>query len=302
MNTHFPDAKTAADYEREAKIAGERKIASIIKDLRQERELDRNEARFLTSMYYTQQEERIRNYARASKYDNSPTIILMARSAELLEDETKKALDRYSRSHPIGRWLRSIDGIGPVTAAGLLGFVDINICNTAGKLWAFAGLRPTSAPKKGEKLTYNPQLKKLCFLIGESFVKVSGKETALYGRLYKEKKAYYQQKNENGDYQERCADILSRYNYGKETEAYKHYSKGRLPPGHIHAMARRWAVCIFLSHLQETYYRFEFNKEPPAPYAMAHLGHADYIPPPPLTEEHINGVVKKGKKPETQGN
>jgi hypothetical protein len=293
---NYFDAKTQEDYEREAKIASERKIASIIRDMRTERELTRHEARFLTTMYYTQQQERIRNYARAQKFDGSPTITLMARSAELLEDEAKKALDRYSRSHPIGRWLRSIDGIGPVTAAGLLGFVDITICNTAGKLWAFAGLRPTSAPKKGEKITYNPDLKKLCFLIGESFIKVSNKETALYGHLYKQKKAYYQAKNEAGDYAQRAEEILSRYNYSKDTEAYKHYAKGRLPPGHIHAMARRWAVCMFLSHLQEVWYRFHFQTDPPAPYAMAHLGHADYIPPPPLTEEHISGPQKKGKK------
>lgn len=290
-----PNAKTAADYEREAKVANERKIASLIADLREERDLNRHEARYLCSMYYAQQEERIRNYSRAKKFDDSPTITLMARSAELLEDETKKALDRYSRSHPIGRWLRSITGIGPVMAAGLLGFVDINICNTAGKLWAYAGLRPSSAPRKGEKISYNPQLKKLCYLIGESFIKVSGKEDALYGQLYKQKKAYYQAKNEAGDYATRAAEILSKYNYGKDTDAYKYYSEGKLPPAHIHAMARRWAVVIFLSHLQEVWYRFEFNKEPPAPYAMAHLGHVDYIPPPAFTQEMIDGKKKKAK-------
>lgn len=291
---NYFDAKTPADYEREAKIANERKIASIIRDLRETRELSRHEARYLTSMYYAQQEERIRNYARAAKFDNSPTIVLMARSAELLEDETRKALDRYSRSHPMGRWLRDIDGIGPVMAAGLLGFVDISICNTAGKLWSYAGLRPTSIAKKGEKINYNPELKKLCYLIGESFVKVSGKETALYGHLYKQKKAYYIEKNEAGDYAERAADILEKYNYKNDTTAKAAYEKGRLPAGHIHAMARRWAVCMFLSHLQETYFRFEYGIDPPAPYAMAHLGHADYIAPPPMTEEHINGKVKKG--------
>jgi hypothetical protein len=292
----FETAKTAEDYEREAKVANDRKVASLISDLRQIRDLSRHEARYLTSMYYAQQEERIRNYARAQEFGNSPTITLMGRSAELFEDETKKALDRYSKSHPIGRWMRSITGIGPVMAAGLLGFVDINICNTAGKLWSYAGLRPSSAPRKGEKIQYNPKLKKLCYLIGESFIKVSGKEDALYGRLYKEKKAYYQAKNDAGDYAARAADILAKYNYGKDTEAYKYYIAGRLPPAHIHAMARRWAVVIFLSHLQEVWFRYEFNKEPPAPYVMAHLGHVDYIPPPAFTEEHLTGKkVRKGR-------
>lgn len=289
----FETAQTQAEIEREIKISNERKVASIIRELREVRELDREEAKFLVMMYYAQQEDRIRNYARAAKYDNSPTVILMARSAELFEEETKKALKRFAESHPIGRWMMSIDGIGPVMAAGLLSFIDIKRCDVAGAIYSFAGLLPNSRPKKGEKIKYNPDLKKLCYLIGESFVKVSGKETSLYGRLYKEKKLYYTRKNENGDYSQQAADTLAKFNYGKETEAYKSLEKGRLPLAQIHARAKQYAVRIFISHLHETWYRFEMKKEPAKPYAIAILNHKDYIPPPELLLEHIEGKKKK---------
>lgn len=268
--------------QQEAKIANEKRFSAIIKDLRQERELEKREARFLVSMYYSMQEERIRSYARAKKFDGSPTINLMARSAELLEDECRKALDRFSNSHIIGRWMRDIDGIGPVTSAGLLAFVDINICNTAGKLWSFAGLTPESKHVKGQKINYNPNLRKLCWQLGESFVKVSNKDTAMYGKIYKARKEYEQKKNEAGEYADQAVDKLRTTKIGKDTDAYQHYSAGHLPPAHIHARARRYAVKIFLSHLQSVWFEWEFKTPAPKPFAIAILGHADFIVPPEL--------------------
>jgi hypothetical protein len=64
---------------------------------------------------------------------------------------------------------------------------------------------------------------------------------------------------------------------GKATKAYKHYSVGKYPPGHIDAMARRWAVKIFLSHLHDAWYRQAYGKAPPAPFPIAIQGHAHRI-------------------------
>lgn len=282
---YMETARTDLEEVQMAKISNERKFAALMLDLRKQRDLNRGEARYLVSMYYSMQEERIRQYSRANKETEKglgahpETLILMARSAELFENEAKKALDKFSTSHPVGRWMRSIDGIGPVTSAGLLAFVDINICNTAGKLWAFAGLEPGSKPKKGQKLTYNPQLKKLCYIIGEGFIKVSGKETALYGHIYKERKLYEQGKNEAGDYRTQAESILDTRNIGEDTEAIKHLRAGKLTPAHIHARARRYAVKMFLSHLQQVWYEWEFGEPAPKPFAIAHLGHVDIIKP-----------------------
>ena len=57
-----------------------------------------------------------------------------------------------------------------------------------------------------------------------------------------------------------------------------------LPPAHIDQMAQRWAVKLFLAHLQEFWYEKHYGKKPPMPYAIAVLQHAHYIPPPGTAE------------------
>ena len=54
---------------------------------------------------------------------------------------------------------------------------------------ASAGLDPTVTWGKGERRPWNAELKVLCWKLGDSFVKVSNKEGALYGRIYRERKA-----------------------------------------------------------------------------------------------------------------
>ena len=50
--------------------------------------------------------------------------------------------------------------------------------------------------------------------------------------------------------------------------------------GHIHSRAKRYAVKLFLAHYQHVAYWHEFGAEPPKPYAIEHMGHADVIKPP----------------------
>ena len=65
----------------------------------------------------------------------------------------------------------------------------------------------------------------------------------------------YLARNDHGDYAERAALILTQKKFDKKTDAYKAYSSGNLPPAHIHAMARRYAVKLFLSHLHGEMHR-----------------------------------------------
>ena len=137
----------------------------------------------------------------------------------------------------------------------------------------------TKLIKELSKPPYNTELKKLCWKIGESFVKVSGKDDSLYGKLYKERKALEEMNNENLAYRDQALNKLEQNNIGKTTEAYKHYSAGKLPPSHIAARAKRHAVKIFISHLYDEMYKHEFKKEPVRAYVFEHLGHVDVIPP-----------------------
>jgi len=246
--------------------------------------LSANEARFLVDQYYTMQEDRKRAYNQERALDDvgEPAAVIgwLAEQAETLEKQIARALDAYSASKPVGAWARSVDGIGPIIAAGLLAHIDITKAPTAGHIWAFAGLDPTRTWEAGCRRPWNAKLKTLCWKIGESFVKVSNKDSAFYGRIYRERKELETVRNGANEFAAQAEAKLKKFKIGKDTDAYKHYSEGRLPPAHIHARAKRYAVKLFLAHYQEIAYTAHFGVAPPAPYPIAILGHAHKIDPP----------------------
>lgn len=249
--------------------------------------LSDNEARFLVDAYYMMQEDRKRahNQVRALTENEEPHAVIgwLASQSQTLESQLKSALDVYSKSSHVGRWSRGIVGIGPVIAAGLMAHIDITRAPTAGHIWRFAGLDPTVSWEKGSRRPWNAQLKTLCWKIGESFVKVSGKPDAFYGHIYSERKHLESERNERGEYADQAKKKLATNNIGKGTDAYAYYSAGKLPPAHIHARAKRYSVKLFLSHWHDVAYRSHHNAAPPTPYPIAHLGHAHIIKPPEAT-------------------
>lgn len=249
------------------------------------RTLGPNEARFLVDAYYQMQENRMRSAAqvRALSESHEPHAILqwLATQDATLESQLRRALARYAEETPVGQWCLSNIGIGPVITAGLLAHIDIEKAPTVGHIWRFAGLDPSMKWEKKTRRPWNAALKTLCWKIGESFVKVSGNEEAYYGQVYVQRKALEQQRNEQHAFADQAKQLLADKNFGKETKARECYEKGLLPPGHIHARAKRYAVKLFLSHFHEVAYRDRFNAAPPLPYPIAFQQHAHYIPPPP---------------------
>jgi Transposase IS116/IS110/IS902 family. len=67
------------------------------------------------------------------------------------EESVKKILDVYTSADPVGRWIRSIPGLGPYIAAGLLALIEIEKAPTVGHIWRFAGLDPTMKWSPGQK-------------------------------------------------------------------------------------------------------------------------------------------------------
>lgn len=244
--------------------------------------MSRQEARYLVDMYYQMQDNRIRAAGQVRSMQDEPhtTLAWLQAQSETLEGQVKRALDAYSMSTEVGRWSRSICGIGPVIAAGLMAHIDIERAPTAGHIWAFAGLDPTKSWNKGEKRPWNASLKTLCWKIGESFVKVKGRDSDVYGNVYEERKAYEHERNERGEYAEQAASILATKKFRGDTKAKAAYEACRLPDGHIHARAKRYAVKLFLAHWHEVAYIERYGKAPPSPYAIAMLGHAHKIPVP----------------------
>ena len=264
-------------------------MAKLTKDIKNASvTLDDAEARYLVDMYYTVQKYRIasqgqiRSIQQAEGKDKEPHEVLLhfLGNFQTIEENIKTVLGVYAKSKPIGRWLLDITGIGPVIAAGLIAHIDIKKVQTAGQIQAYAGLDPTKTWEKGQKRPWNAQLKVLCWKIGESFLKQKNRDTDVYGHIYQAKKDYYIEKNEAGGFKERAEQILASKKFGKDTEAYKAYSQGKLSAGHIESMAKRFAVKIFLSHLFTVWYEMENGVPAPKPYAEAILNHAHIIKPP----------------------
>lgn len=129
---------------------------------------------------------------------------------------------------------------------------------------------------------WNGRLKVIYWKIGQSFVKVCNNENDIYGKIYKQRKAYEIRKNENGDYADQAKAKLEKNKIGKDTEAYKYYIEGKLPPAHIQARAERYTTQIFISHLHHVMYLDFYKQQPPKPFAIAILEHTHEIPVPNL--------------------
>lgn len=257
-------------------------IRKLTKDIKAaSRLLSRGEARFLVDAYYTMQRRRIQvgNQVRALTESGEPCEVLKwyLGQSEGLEKEVGKALAAFADADPVGRWCLSICGIGPIITAGLLAHVDISKCPTVGHIWAFAGLDPTRTWERGKKRPHNAKLKTLCWKIGESFVKVKGRESDVYGHVYAQRKEYETAKNIAGDYADKASEVIGRTPKHAQAATYK---EGRLPDGHVHARAKRYAVKLFLSHFHHVAYHEANGCEPPKPYIIEHGGHVHFLKPP----------------------
>lgn len=262
-------------------------VTILTKDLKQAATtLSAAEARYLVDAYYQMQDARIRDdhRIRQQKKSGEPHAVLawFRDQDASLENQIKIALGKYANGHPVGEWAQSIIGIGPVIAAGLIANIDMTRAPTVGSIWKFAGL-DGFAPRlqKGVRRSWSSDFRTLCaYKIGESFVKVQNHPNDLYGKIYAARKQLETGRNEAGAFAEQAAEKLKHFAIRKETDAYKWYAQGKLPPAHIHARARRYAVKLFLSHLHEVWHWHLFGHDAPRPYAFAHLGHAHVISAP----------------------
>lgn len=249
--------------------------------------LTKCDLRYLVDTYDQIQRYRIRSgqqvkAAKSAKEEPNPIIEWMYENFQKFEYYVKRVLDAYTDADPVGRWAKSITGIGPVIAANLLAYIDITKAPTVGHIWRYCGLDPTIQWGPGQLRPYNTKMKTICYHIGQGFVRNRKRSNNIYSRLYEERKRIETYRNEKGEYKELAEETLRKRNIGKDTEAYFWYSQGMLPPARIELRAQRYAVKIFLAHLHEVMYRVYLKEEPPKPYVLEHLGHVDKIEIPNL--------------------
>ncbi len=157
-------------------------------------------------------------------------------------------------------YLSKTKGIGPILSAGLINLIDIKKARHISSLWKFAGFDVVDgkAPKlkKGQKTTWNPLMRNLCWKIGKAFLM----SKSPYKKLYDDRKKW-------------------------ETKKYK-----KLTKMHIHNRAQRFMIKRFLADLW-LFWREQENLALSMPYVIYKLGHK-YQP----TKLKVSKNVAKRKK------
>lgn len=122
-------------------------VSKLTKDVKQGAiTLGKDEARFLVDTYYSMQDFRItsdnqiRSITKSDSEEPHETLKFFSAQFATLENSIQKALDYYTKADPVGRWMQSQLGIGPVIAAGFLANLDIEGINSASHFWSYCGL------------------------------------------------------------------------------------------------------------------------------------------------------------------
>ena len=187
---------------------------------------------------------------------------------DAMVDQTKKIMVSFGPDAGyVWTWATGIKGLGAggMVAQLLAQIDDIGKFENVSKLWRFAGQAVIDGQKernkKGEKSHYNRRLAAICWNISEQFVK---QQTPVYAEIYYEEKAYL------------------RRIHPEPVDTGRKNSKGgpliNYTNMHLHNMAKRKAVKIFLSHLWAVW-REAQGLPVTEPYAMQILNHTGKIEP-----------------------
>jgi len=172
----------------------------------------------------------------------------------------KKTMINYGMTIPCWEWITGIRGLkqGSLAAQLLAQIDDVEKFVTISKLWRFSGNAVIDGKaeknQKGKCSHFNSQLKSICWLISDQFIK---QQTPVYVDIY-----YDEKKRQRELYPEKIT--LN----GKTI-----YSDA-----HIDNRARRKAIKIFLSHLWVTWREME-NLPITKPYIQQIKGHTNIVEP-----------------------
>ena len=127
------------------------------------------------------------------------------------------------------------------------------------------------------KPPYNKDLKMKMWFLSDIFVRNKNRGSK-YGELYDDRLQYEMEKNERREYADQAAQLLATKNITKK-EVRATLEDGKLIDSHLKKRAKRFASKIFLSHVYEAMYWEKYHTKVPDPFALAYLGHEDYIAP-----------------------
>lgn len=117
------------------------------------------EVRYLVDTYYAFQKVRIRvgNQESALTKSGEPHEVLswLHQNGRYLEEQISSALASYAPTQQLCRWVMAQKGLAHILACALYANLDLNRAHTAGHIWRFCGLDPSSVwlgSKAAEKL------------------------------------------------------------------------------------------------------------------------------------------------------
>lgn len=189
----------------------------------------------------------------------------------------------YIKEHPAYPWFSQVKGIGLENVAKIIGLVriepeykedgtEMSYANTISALWSFAGYGVDNgkAPKRkaGDTLSYNSQLRSMCWRVGGSLLRAKGK----FYDYYLAQKERYVIRFQNEGIKIVPATQLPKID-GKKQEG-----NGFISEGHIHNMALRKMIKLFLACLWLKW-REGLDLPVTEPYAIGVLKHNSLIKP-----------------------
>ncbi|XOA42632.1 MAG: hypothetical protein ACKKMO_02370 [Candidatus Nealsonbacteria bacterium] len=203
-----------------------------------------------------------------------------------LEYRVDKRICEIVREHPVWKnFLVYIYGIGEHLAALVIGgFASgfregegIEHFKTVSQMWAFAGLNVVDgkAPKRerNKKITFSSSLKSsLLGRLGSSFLRQSAEKSGYRGYYDESKASLYER------FQREERKIVPSSKLPKDERGKRHETPEVISEGHVHRMALRKAIKLFVSHLWEEWRKVEGLPAGKA-YVLEKLGHNSYIAP-----------------------
>lgn len=184
--------------------------------------------------------------------------------------DVKKTMISYGQAvGPIWEWLTSIKGLssGSITAQLLAQIDDIGKFPTVSHLWSYSGWSVVDGKRvycrKGQKSPYHRRLKSTCYLIADQFIK---QQTPLYVDIY------YAEK------------LRLRELYPEPVKTEDSPWPMKYTDSHIHRMAMRKMIKIFLQHLWLKWREYD-GLPVSEPWIKAIGGHTQIIEPPDVVSD-----------------
>lgn len=197
-----------------------------------------------------------------------------------LEKWIDKKVAKLILTHPAYPWFSKVKGIGKENIGKVVAQVDIEKATTISALWKYAGFSVDNgkAPKrtKGEKLSYNSELRSMCWRVGKSLIMAQGR---FYDYYKSQKERYVQRYTAEG-----ISIVPTAALPKKSGKTYE--PEGKISEGHVHNQAMRKMIKLFLACLWLVW-REQEGLPTTKPYAIDILAHDSFIEPWDMADESI---------------